>query len=139
MKATIMFLVLFLIFVCPSCKNIDDEILPVGAVVIFLDTLSSQGDWVTLSLRFRELLGVHSEVACLMPKFMKDGSFMECGYFAPCVIIPRFGEISYTQRMLTANDCREADVLRIIIQLQTENFKGFSVTKDFNLNIRGWD
>jgi len=135
MKAKVLVFLLLVMFIFPSCKNITDEILPVGEVEIFLDSISFQDDIATISLKFRELAGVESEVMCLMPKFMKDGSFLECGYFAPCVEIPRYGEISWIQKMPVTGAYKEADILRIIIQLQTENFEGFHVSKDFNIKI----
>lgn len=116
-----------------GCKNIQDEILPVGDVLILFDGLTLGTDEATVFLRFKELIGIQSRVSCLMLKFMKEDSFIECGYFTPYVDVPRFGEISWVQKMPLGN-CGEADVLRIIIQLQTEYFKGFSVSKDFSLN-----
>ena len=141
MKVKIMILGLICLFFISGCENAYEEILPVGQVEIFLDNISFQEDEATISLRFKEVMGVESLVMCLMVHFMKDGVFLESGYFTPDILIPRYGEISYIQEMLATGNYpltgayKEADILRTIIQLQTEFFKGFSESKDFNIKI----
>jgi len=132
-------LVLFIFLVSFSCWNVKDEILPVGDMDIFLDGIEFQDNEAIISLRFKELMGVESLVMCLMVHFMKDGVYLESGYFTPDVLISRYGEISYIQEMLATGNYpltgayKDADTLRIIIQLQTEYFKGYHVSKDFNI------
>lgn len=130
----LIFLILIMIFISLSCWNAKDEILPVGKVEIFLDNLIFEDGQVTIFLHFKELAGVESLLMCLMPRFIKDSEYLECGGFSPGVIIPRYGEIPLVQKMRTVNDCRDADVLRIVIQLQTENFEGFHVDQYFIIN-----
>jgi len=133
-KKTLIFLA-FIVLSFPFCRNVTDEILPVGDMDIFLEGIEFQSDLVVISLRFKELMGIETRVTCLITKFMKDGIVFEAddGYFTPSATVPRYGEISWIQEIQVTGAYKDADSLRIIIQLQTEFFKGYHVSKDFNI------
>ena len=136
MKAKVLVSLILVMFIFSSCWKGIGEILPVGEVEIFLEDISFQDNVATISLRFKEIMGVESLLMCLMVRFKINDSFSELQGFSPDVLIPRFGEISWIQKVPVTEAYKEADVLRITIQLQTEYFKGFSESKDFNIKMR---